>query len=133
MPPVSFDINKSINAGGFVRHKIDILAEAAEDTKIGDCDLIISDTRAHFDGIRLTMYWRGKGLGMAAYLLAIETSSQQGVPFETQDVHQSESAKRIWLSLAEVGLAEEVEPFRPLNKEAHGQQLYAGKYRVPIL
>lgn len=133
LPEVTFDIFGADEQPHYTKYDIDIMISLAEGLKIGSCALVISETRSHFDGIYLNKYWRGQGYGMAAYLLAIETAAAQSIPFESQDEDVSSSAKNIWLSLAHAGIAQMVEPFRPLGSKADGQEVFWGKYHVPLL
>ena len=56
----------------------------------------------------------GKGYGTALYLALIKQAIRQGLNFRTEVTSQSKSAKKIWDRLFELGVAEEIEPFRPL-------------------
>lgn len=132
LPVVRFETYDTIDAGYFIRHKIDIF-EGSLELKIGECDLIFGQEISHFDGIRLTKYWRGQGYGIASYLLAIETAAECEKPFGTQESTLSESAKNVWLQLARTGLAQEIRPFRSIFHTDDDQQLYTGKYIVPLL
>jgi GNAT superfamily N-acetyltransferase len=132
LPEVTFDPKKKTDFAFFTREKIDILYSATLVTKIGECDIITTKERSHFDGVELSPQWRGKGFGLATYLHAIEKAAEDGVPFETQDIYQSEHAVRVWTRLGQLGLAEIIEPFQYyFTHDEHGD-LYTGKYRVPL-
>ncbi len=115
---------------GLTRIKMTIVAEGEE---VGECDIVLETSShnqvAHFDGIEINEKERGRGIGMAAYLLAIELSHGRGLPFETQDYDQTASSKRIWEALAEKGVAQVIEPFRPSQVR---EDRFIGKFRVPV-
>lgn len=99
---------------------------------IGYCDIVLENdsqnNKAHFDGIEIDENTRGRGIGMATYMLAIERAQERGLPFETQDYDQTEYSKNVWEKLAQLGVAEVVTPFRP-SKVREGR--FVGKFRVP--
>ncbi len=129
LPVVELEPIRTQEWEGLKREKFSIIAE---DDHVGECDLIFEtgdrDQKAHFDGIEITEGKRGRGIGMATYLLAIERAHSQGLPFETQDYDQTAYSRNIWKKLARLGVAEEVQPFRP-SKIREGR--YVGKFRVP--
>lgn len=117
-------------AGDFCREKVRILHDG-EPT--GWCDLITDYRRhrMHFDVITLDETERTghnfdqvpkrervKGLGLASYLVAIETAHARGLPFESQDDSLSLGANRVWEILTERAVAELVGP--PPRKYMHG-------------
>lgn len=115
---------------GLTREKMAIVADG---TEVGECDIVtetdLNSQIAHFDGIEIDKDERGRGIGMAAYLLAIELSHSRGLPFETQDYDQTAYSKRIWEALAEKGVAQVVEPFKTSHVR---EDRFTGKYRVPV-
>lgn len=98
---------------------------------VGWCDIVLETSpsayKAHFDGVKIDKDKRGRGVGMATYLQAIELAHDQGLPFETQDYDQTVHAKTIWDKLAQLGVAEVITPFQP-SKIKKGR--FIGKYRV---
>ena len=115
---------------GLTREKLAIVAEGDE---VGQCDIVLETNphsqAAHFDGIEISEKKRGSGIGMAAYLLAIELAHSRGLPFETQDYDQTANSKRIWEVLAEKGVAQVMEPFKPSQVR---EDRFVGKFRVPV-
>lgn len=68
---------------------------------------------------------RGKGYGTALYLALIQQAVRQGLDFRTDIISQTESAKKMWEHLTELGVAEEIEPFYLIDP---GQ--YMGHYVI---
>lgn len=58
---------------------------------------------------------RGQGFGMATYLAAIETAHASGDTFRTHDLTQTEAAAKVWGKFIDAGIAEVIEPFRPVT------------------
>jgi predicted GNAT family acetyltransferase len=114
---------------GLTREKMTITTDGEI---VGQCDIVLETDpgshKAHFDGIEIDDDKRGRGIGMAAYLLAIEYVHAQGLPFETQDYDQTGYSKNIWEKLAQLGVGEVVTPFQP-SKVREGR--FIGKFRVP--
>ena len=137
LPPVRLDITGShtseVSELSFDYDNVDIYSA---DNKVGDCNLV-SERRgksriAHFDGIEIDQESRGRGVGLATYILAIELSYQRGYDFETQNWELTAHSKKVWEHLARVGVAEVIFPFEPSRR--HGQaDRFVGRYRVPIL
>jgi len=130
LPPVQLRTEATYRWDGLMREKMAIMLKR---TKIGHCDAITETSpnslKAHFDGIEIDKELRGRGIGLAAYLLAIESAHGRGLPFETQDHEQSFYARKVWEHLADAGVAEVVEPFQP--SPIHRGR-FLGKYRVPL-
>lgn len=136
LPNVSLDIagkHSSEFEFPFDYENIDIYESG---DKIGDCNLV-SERRgsariAHFDGIEIAQRARGRGAGLATYVLAIELSHSRGYNFETQNWELTNYSKRVWERLAQAGVAEVIEPFTPSNRHGKSDR-FIGRYRVPIL
>ena len=115
---------------GLIREKLAIMADGEQ---VGECDIVYethpSDLIAHFDGIEITEAKRGKGIGMASYILAIERAHERQLPFETQDYELTEHSKKIWEVLALAGVARVINPFKP---SAIRSGRFVGKYQVPV-
>lgn len=131
LPEVCLIVDKSDDSGDLLYEEMSIIAE---DEAIGTLNLVseIHDTEriAHFDGIEINQSKRKKGLGIAAYLLAIELSHDRKFDFQTQNFELTEHSKKIWEQLAKKGIAEVVEPFVPSQRI---ENRFVGKYRVPRL
>ncbi len=116
---------------GLTREKMSIISDG--DT-VGQCDIVLETDphsyKAHFDGIEIDEGKRGRGIGMATYLLAIEQAHSRGLPFETQDYDQTAFSKTIWEKLAQLGVAEVVIPFQPSKVR---KDRFIGKYKVPVI
>lgn len=101
-------------------------------SRVGKCDIVsvfeVDEPRAHFDGIDIERGVRGRGIGLAAYVLAIEMSHEKGLHFETQNWSIKPGSKRIWDILAEKGVAQVIVPFVPSNQYP---DRFEGKLRVP--
>lgn len=105
---------------------------------IGSANLIINhgndtpeDNYGYLDEIKLHHSYRGKGIGLATYMWAIERSWEAGVPFRTQTVSQSPDAKRMWEFLESKGVAICEQPFE-LDYHRDGKDRFMGKYIVPV-
>jgi predicted GNAT family acetyltransferase len=92
------------------------IVDSGEDTKI-------------FQGIDIHKEYRGKGFGLAAYVLAIESAHELDVAFET-DSYVSLSAVQVWNRLVHAGVAQVVEPFRYALTWENGLVYYEGLYRA---
>jgi hypothetical protein len=130
LPNVELVVRNSYEWDHLVRDQMDIVYNGKQ---VGKCNIVsetdISAPFAHFDGIEIVEDMRGKGIGLAAYILAIEISHSRGLPFETQNWAQKPGAKKIWELLADRGVAEIIEPFTP-SETFEGQ--FNGKFRVPV-
>ena len=122
---IEWDLDK------MTRDKMDIMHNGET---VGRCDIVsemgASEPFAHFDGIEIDEAVRRKGVGLAAYVLAIELSHERGLHFETQNWSIRPGAKNIWELLARRGVAEIIVPFVP-SKEYEGR--VEGKLRVPFV
>lgn len=105
---------------------------------IGSANLIINhgnntpeDNYGYLDEIKLHHTYRGKGIGLATYMWAIERSWEAGVPFQTQTVSQTSDATRIWEVLASKGVAVCEQPFE-IDYHRDGEDRFMGKYTVPL-
>ncbi len=87
---------------------------------------------AYFHGVKITdPEQRGRGIGLATYLAAIEIAHQRGETFRTEDWTQTEAAARVWTHFIEKGVAEVIEPFKPAGELTDGTQLMSGHMRIP--
>lgn len=130
LPVIRLETIKSDDFGYLLRDHMNIVAE---DEVIGKLDLV-SETKgaerfAHFDGIEVNEELRGRGIGLAAYVLAIEVSHARYFDFQTQNYELTEHSKKVWEHLAAAGVAEVVDSFIP-SRRFEGR--YVGKYRVPM-
>lgn len=98
----------------------------------GRCHVYYEPDRgiAHFDGVFIDEQERGKGIGLAIYLEAIERAHERGLAFVTQSAGQSEDAKHIWEFLAEKGVARVVKPFDEAPFLVKGRKKFYGEYVV---
>lgn len=121
---------------GYLRRDKFAITENGE--RIGHCDLIDEAANgrrfAHFDGIEIVEEhngepYRGRGYGLAAYILAIELAQSRGIDFETQNYELTQHSKKVWEHLAAKSIAQVVEPFTP-SPRFEGRVV--GKYRVPV-
>lgn len=71
--------------------------------------------------------FRGRGIGLAAHVLAIEMTHAQGKAF-VSDVISSRPIVKIWQRLVAAGIAQEVEPF---HRTRDDPDRFIGEYRVP--
>lgn len=128
LPDVDFESHEPTDFGTFSRQTISVMQNGR---RVGGCDLIVEfGSKVHFDGIEIDRTARGKGVGLAMYLHAIEKAQSLGLPFETQEITQTKDAKKIWEHLVRVGVAEVVEPFRE-TRSVDGEPRYEGRYVVP--
>ncbi len=106
----------------------------------GRADVILDGSRgvAHFDGIELddgtepgSENMRGKGIGSALYLAAIKLAHNEDLPFTTQTAGQSEDAVRIWSRMHDLGIAQEVTPFKEHWELVNDRKKFFGDYRIP--
>lgn len=97
---------------------------------VGRCDLYVEADKIHFDGIEIDESQRGKGMGLAIYIAAIEEAQRRGLPFVTQEAGQSEDAKRIWELLRDEGVARVEEEFVEAPELVNGRKKFYGKYVV---
>jgi GNAT superfamily N-acetyltransferase len=130
LPEVRLDTVFSHDAGFMIRDKLSIVTE--EET-VGNLDLVSEihdDERfAHFDGIEIDEDKRGRGIGLATYILAIERSHERGFNFQTQNWELTQYSKKVWEHLAEKAVAQVVEPFTPSPRK---EGRFIGKYVVPL-
>ncbi len=97
--------------------------------RIGWCQIVTNvwDKERWFTNINVERH-KGRGYGMASYLLAITTALDEGYTFRTQnDPCISEDAVRVWQKLADLRIAEEV---MPLSETSPGSHVYVGHLRV---
>ncbi|HEU0266201.1 MAG TPA: GNAT family N-acetyltransferase [Candidatus Saccharimonadaceae bacterium] len=118
---------------GMRRVRWRLLPETAEGwPPIGHCSVVFeeSDHSAHFDGVEIDVDQRGKGIGMALYVAAIDFARAEGYSFVTQRAGQSEDAKHIWEFLAEKGIARVEEEFHKYDRLVAGKKKFYGKYII---
>jgi hypothetical protein len=132
LPNVRLDVVRAHDFGHLLRDQIAIVKD---DEIVGNCDLVSeihSESRfAHFDGIEIhDAENRSRGIGLAAYILAIEMSHARGFDFETQNYDLTEHSKKVWEHMAKKSVAMVIEPFTP-SRIREGR--FVGKYRVPII
>lgn len=102
-----------------------------EGRTVGSCTLFSNqDTRERwFHGIKVDQ--RGAGFGMAAYKEVIESAVTDGYNFRTEDLTQTAEAVSIWKKLADCGVAEVVEEFKPTGQTTvAGSPTFTGHYTV---
>jgi GNAT superfamily N-acetyltransferase len=130
LPSIRLDITDTTDVGYLIREKFSIIEN---DEAIGYGNLVsetIGESRfAHFDGIKVEERKRGRGIGLATYLLAIEMSHSRGYDFQTQNYELTTYSKKVWERLAEKAVAESIEAFTP-SPRLNGR--FVGKYRVPV-
>lgn len=130
LPNVWLDIAKSHDFGHMTRDQINIMEN---DDRVGHCDIVAEREPvpfAHFDGIEIhDEKNRGRGIGLATYILAIEFAHSHGFDFETQNWELTTHAKKVWEHLAAKSVAEIVQPFEP-SPRVEGK--FIGKYRVAV-
>lgn len=131
LPDIRLDSFAAHDFGYLTRDRFFIL-EKGNDEPIGKCDIvgeIDNDVRfAHFDGIEIAEEKRGKGIGLATYVLAIEFSHSRGFDFETQNYELTPYSKKIWELLAEKSIAQVITPF---TASTRFDDRFVGKYRIP--
>lgn len=114
---------------GLMRERMNIKVGMAI---VGHCDFVTQTppfgVKAHFDGINIDEEKRGRGIGLGAYMSAIDLAHQRGVPFESQDATQTADAVKVWQRLAAARVAIVVEEFKP----AANANRFEGKYIVPL-
>jgi hypothetical protein len=125
LPYVEFCVDDRDTQWDYTRESVLILD--GRDQFVGSCDLITYPEKMHFDGINVLC--RGRGFGLASYLLAIELALERGLRFETQDATQSVHARRIWVHLASLGVATVDVPFRQ-DRSVKSQRVFRGRYAV---
>lgn len=129
LPSIELKTNRVQGYGDLLREDEQVYLDGEV---VGDCTIVTQSNpegpKVHFDGIAIYQDQRGRGIGLATYLAAIERAQKRGFPFETQDATQTGNAKRIWELLAQKGVAEVIEPFKPIRGR---EDRYEGKYRVP--
>jgi hypothetical protein len=132
LPNVRLDVVGAHDFGHLLRDQIEMFED---DEYVGYCDLVSeihSESRfAHFDGIEICdSSKRGKGIGLATYILAIEMSHARDFDFETQNYELTEHSKKVWEHMAAKSVATVIEPFTP-SQRFEGR--FVGKYRVPLV
>jgi len=122
-------VSHTTDVGYLIREKFNIIDGNEE---VGHGDLVsevVGESRfAHFDGIEVEEGKRGRGIGLATYVLAIEMSHSRGFDFQPQNYELTPYSKKVWEYLAEKAVAEIVELFTP-SLRFDGR--FVGKYRVP--
>lgn len=114
------------------REKMAIVRDGVD---IGKCtiysEIYEGDPIAHFDGIEIDEELRGRqlGLGLSAYVLAIELSHSRGNHFETQNYELTAHSKKIWELLISRGAATVIQPFTPAERF---EDRFVGRARVPL-
>jgi hypothetical protein len=84
--------------------------------------------------VNINPLMRGRGLGLATYVLASEMAHQDGKPLDSSDELLVDGFK-IWDTLIKRGVAEELQPFQ-LKIEVEEDELiysYVGKARIPVV
>lgn len=131
LPCVELDVRQTQEWTNLMREKV-VVTDGFD--QIGFCDLVTEtatgSSKVHFDEVEINKEKRGKGFGLATYVLAIELAHSRRLPFETQDYNQTVHAKRIWELLASRGIADVVKPFQP-SMEWEGR--FIGKFQVPYI
>lgn len=129
LPLVEFEVRRFEEVAYTSREQISIMQRGE---RMGTCDLVYELRPhvkvAHFDGIEVRSAKRGRGIGMATYVLAIEQAHARGYDFETQDYELTEHSKKIWEKLAATGIAQVIRPFAPSPRR---EGKFIGKYRIP--
>lgn len=130
LPNVRLDVMQAYDFGFMTRDQIAIMEG---DEQVGHCDVVVETSPvrfAHFDGIEIhDKNNRGRGLGLATYILAIEMAHSRGFDFETQNWELTSHSKKVWEHLAAKSIAQVIQPFEssPCNEGR-----FVGKYRVPL-
>lgn len=143
LPEVILSVfEKEDHVDDFSREKVSILHSGEP---AGICDLITDYQRKimHFDVITLDtterIGWRfgdlpkrdrPKGLGLASYLIAIETAHSRGMPFESQADSLSMGSNRVWEILVQRGVAVVVKP--PGQYNDGWAEKVSAKYLAPV-
>ncbi len=130
LPAVHLNTVSSHDFGFIMRDTIDVVAD---DKSVGRLDLVSethSDERfAHFDGIEIDENVRGRGIGLATYILAFELSHARGFNFQTQNWELTKYSKKVWEHMADKSVAQVIEPFTPSPRK---EGRFIGKYVVPL-
>lgn len=126
LPNIQLQISKENmpNSGSLVFTKYDLINDGQMVGKM----TIDTDKFNHMSWIKqinIEEDCKGKGFGLAAHVVAIEKSLQEGNKFRTHDWSHSEGSKHIWDVLAKKGVAKIIEPFEP---DDNGK--YIGHYEV---
>lgn len=129
LPQVELSTNNVYKRTGRSMQDEDILFEGET---IGFCTIATQSDywgklSSHFEIIDIDEDKRGRGIGLATYVLAIERAHEQGMAFETDDDRQTDRAKKIWEYLVNKGVAEVIRPFQPIP---HRKNEFKGKYRA---
>lgn len=139
LPQVELETVREADTGAMIKGKFHIVEN---DERVGHCSIEMHRSAeshfAHFDGVEIheENYFgekvnnRGRGLGLATYILAIELAHSRGFDFETQNWTLTEHAVKVWEHMAARSVAQVVRPFEPAAP-VKGQKRFNGKYRVP--
>ncbi len=71
---------------------------------------------------------RGHGYGMAAHIAAMEAAHANGDTFRTHDLTHTEASARVWAKFIDAGIAQVVEPFRPVSVTTTTGEVINGLY-----
>lgn len=130
LPEIHFEMQRSTDEGFMTREQMFIMQRGE---RMGTCDIVYEMRPraqiAHFDGIEVRSVKRGRGIGLASYVLAIEQAHARGYDFETQNYELTQHSKKVWERLAALGVAQVIEPFVPSPRRA---ERFLGKYRIPV-
>jgi len=129
LPVVRLDTTSSHDYGHLLYEDMTIISE---NTPVGRLSLASEEDAhslfAHFDGIEVVQNQRGRGVGLATYILAIELSHTRGFNFESQN-SLTEHSKKVWEHLGNSGVAQIIVP---LTDSPYRKGEYNGKFRVPL-
>jgi hypothetical protein len=135
LPRVQFETFEDYGSEYFCIRREQARIVVNEDEIVGRLNLV-SETRpdqqfAHFDGIEIfEENNRGRGIGLATYVLAIEMSHDRNLYFRTQNYELTKDSARVWRHLTERGVAQVVRPFVPSKRFP---DRFVGEYHVPIV
>lgn len=104
----------------------------SEDGVIGNTTVVVNtkEKSEHFNGVKLDDDYRGRGFGMATYLVAIERAHEQGRDFRSHDWTQTEAVARVWEKFIDAGIAEVVQPITYSHTEEDGTHKYTSDIRI---
>lgn len=113
----SYQFNMFVLGDGCVEQ----IGEAAvsERTETGEC---------YFSWIYVGTDYQTRGMGLAAYVLAIEAAHAAGRVFATDEA-VSAQARRVWDRLIGIGVARVVLPFTEHAVDENGEVSYSGSVR----
>lgn len=117
----------------YINPPIDVYDMFALHSLIGSCELM-RDTPATlaFADVCLEVDARGKGMGLGAYVSAIELAHSDAYTF-TSGSSVSESALTVWNTLIDAGVARVIRPPVVCGQRRDGQLKYDCTFIVPPL